>query len=85
MNSVKVEDILEGDSNFNPWNSRVLIISEENNLLKFVNEVPEPEEDAEKYQWKKNDAKAIRILCRRSFDASNLLEKYDQGKDCLIP
>ena len=51
MNRVKVEDRLDGASNFNSWKSRVLIISKENDLLKFVNEkAPELEEEAQKTQ-----------------------------------
>ena len=38
MNSVKVEDRIDGDSDFNSWKSRVLIILEEIDLLKFVND-----------------------------------------------
>jgi len=38
MNNVKVEDKLDGDSKFNSWKSVILIILEENELLKFVNE-----------------------------------------------
>ena len=73
MNSVKVEDRLDGASNFNSWKSRVLIILEESDLLKFVNEkVLELEEEAEMTQWKKSDAKARRIL-------------IDSVKDHLIP
>ena len=44
MIGMKVEDRLDGASNFISWKSRVLLILEENDLLKFVNEkVPEPE------------------------------------------
>ena len=54
MNSVEVEDRLGGTSNFNSWKSRVLIILEENDLQKFVNEkVPELEEKTKNNQWKK--------------------------------
>ena len=38
MNNVKVEDKLDGDSKFNSWKSMILIILEENDLLKFVSE-----------------------------------------------
>ena len=39
---MKVEDKLDGASNFSSWKSRVLLILEENDVLKFVNEnVPE--------------------------------------------
>ena len=45
----RVEDRLGGTSNFSSWNSRVLLILEENDLLKFMNEnVPKLEEEAEK-------------------------------------
>ena len=72
MIGMKVEDRLDGTSNFNSWKSRVLIL-EENNLLKFVNEnAPESEEEAEKAQWRKNDARARRIL-------------VDSVKNLLVP
>ena len=63
MISMKVEDRLEGASNFIPWKSRVLLLLEENDLLQCVNEkVPEPEAEEDKPHWRKNDAKARRIL-----------------------
>ena len=63
MIGMNVEDRLDGASNFISWKSWVLIILEENDLLKFVNEkVPEPEEETKKTKWKKSDAKARRIL-----------------------
>ena len=63
MIGMKVEDRFDGISNFNSWNSRVLLILEEKYLFKFVNEkVPTPEEEAEKTQWRKNDARTRRIL-----------------------
>ena len=49
MIGMKVKDRLDGNYDSNSWNSRVLIILKENDLLKFVNEnVPEPKEEAEK-------------------------------------
>ena len=49
MIGMKVEDRLDGASNFSSWKSRVLLIMEENDLLKFVNEkVPELEEEVKK-------------------------------------
>ena len=63
MIGMKVEDRLDRTSNFISWKSRVLRILEENDLLKYVNEnVPEPKEEGEKAQWKKNDARERRIL-----------------------
>ena len=49
MICMKVEDRLDGTSNFSSWKSRILLILEENDLLKFVSEkVLEPEEEAGK-------------------------------------
>ena len=67
MIGMKVEDRLDGASNFISWKSRVLLILEENDLLKFVNEkVPEPEVEEDKSQWRKNDARARRLLVAQS-------------------
>ena len=60
---MKVEDILDGTSNFSSWKSRVLLILEENDHLKFANEkVLEPKEEAKKTRQRKNDAEARRLL-----------------------
>ena len=62
MINMKVEDRLEGASNFTPWKSRVLLLLEENDLLQFVKaKVPKPEAK-DKPRWRKDDAKARRIL-----------------------
>ena len=59
---MKVEDHLDGAINFISWKSRVLIL-EENDLLKLVNEkVPEPYVEEDKSHWRKSDARARRIL-----------------------
>ncbi|XP_057813548.1 uncharacterized protein LOC131027480 [Cryptomeria japonica] len=63
VNGVKVKDSLDGASNFNSWNPRVLIALEENDLLDFVErDMPEPFDDSEKIRWKKNGMKARKIL-----------------------
>ena len=63
MISMMVEDRLEGASNFIPWKSRVLLLLEENDLLQFVKaKVPKPEAEEDKSCWRKDDAKAKRIL-----------------------
>ena len=70
---MKVEDRLEGASNFIPWKSRVLLLLEENDLLQFVNaKVPEPEAKEDKPRWRKNYAKARRNL-------------VDSVRDHLVP
>jgi len=57
-----VEDNLDGATNFISWKSRVLIL-EENDLLKLVNEkVPESDAEEDKSHWRKSDCRARRIL-----------------------
>ena len=70
---MKVEDRLEGASNFIPWNSRVPPLLEENDLLQFVKaKVPEPEAEEDKPRWRKDDAKEKSIL-------------VDSVRDHLVP
>ena len=46
MIGMKVEDRLDEATNFISWKPRIILILEENDLLKFVNEkVPKPEEE----------------------------------------
>ena len=62
MIGMKVEDHLNGATNFISWKSRVLIL-EENDLLKLVNEkVLEPDAEENKSHWRKSNARARRIL-----------------------
>jgi len=62
MIGMKVEDHLDEATNFISWKSRVVIF-EENDLLKLVNEkVPKPDAEEDKSHWKKSDCRARRIL-----------------------
>ena len=71
MISMKVEDRLEGASNFIPWKSRVLLLLEENDLLQCVNEkVPEPKAGEDKLRWRKNDVSSCRSSHKRKHEAS---------------
>ena len=73
MIRMKVEDHLHGATNFIPWKLRVLLIFEENDLLKCVIEnVPEPEAEENKSHRRRSDAKARRIL-------------VDSVRDHLVP
>lgn len=59
VNGLKVEDRLEGASNFISWKFRVMLALEENALNEFVEKVvPEPTEEDEKLQWKRKNTKA---------------------------
>ena len=72
MIGMKVEDHLDGATNFISWKSRVLIL-DENDLLKLVNEnFPEACADEDKSHWKKSYARARRIL-------------VDSVRDHLVP
>ena len=62
MIGMKVENHLDGATNFISWKYRVLIL-EENDLLNLVNEkVPETEAEEDKSHWTKSDARVRRIL-----------------------
>ena len=56
MIGMKVKDCFDRATIFISWNSRVLLILEENDLLKFVNDkVSKPEVKEDKSQQRKND------------------------------
>ena len=83
MINLKVEVCLEGASNFIPRKSRVLLLLEENDLLQFVKaKVPKLEAEEDKPHWKKNDAKARRILVESVRDhlVSQISEKTTTRK-----
>ena len=63
VNMLRFEDKLEGALNFMSWKERVLNLLEENNLNNYVTRfVVEPTDDDGKETYKKNQAKAKRIL-----------------------
>jgi hypothetical protein len=71
--SVRPEDRLEGASNFNVWKAKVLNIVEEYDLDNFVtNTVEEPTSNAGRTAFKKNQARAKRII-------------FDSVKDNIMP
>ena len=72
MIEMKVEDHLDGATNFISWKSRVLIL-DENDLLKLVNEkVAEAGVEEDKPHWKRSYARVRRIL-------------VDSVRDYLVP
>ena len=72
MIGMKVEYNRDGATNFMFLKS-ILLILEENDLLKLVNEkVPEPNVEEDKSRWRKSDARARRIL-------------VDSVRDHLVP
>jgi hypothetical protein len=70
--STKLIDKLEGVENFRGWKYRIALILEENDLARFVKEVPEPDDATEKAKHQKDTIRAKRIIA-------------DSIKDHLIP
>jgi hypothetical protein len=69
----KLVDKIEGVENFHAWKYRIGIILEENDLARFVKEeVPEPNDIADKAKHQKDTIRAKRIIA-------------DSIKDHLIP
>ena len=73
VNSLRLEDKLEGANNFRSWRTRILFVLEENEIQNHVKtEITEPEGEEKKTKYRKNEGKAKRIL-------------IDLVKDHLIP
>ena len=73
MASVRAEDRLEGALNFNTWKARVMNLLEEYDLDGYVTSiVEEPSSNAGRPAYKRNQAKAKRII-------------FDSVKDHLMP
>ena len=73
INYTKFVDKLEGAENFQAWKYKILLILEENDLGKYVNEeVAEPKGEEAKASHKKNRIRSKRII-------------VDYIKDHLIP
>lgn len=70
---LRVEDRLEGISNFRSWKSRMLMLLNEQDLKDHVlKDIPEPKASKDKTKHKKNEAVAMRIL-------------MDSVRDHLVP
>jgi hypothetical protein len=73
VNTLKLENMLEGETNFQDWKARVLLLLEENYLKEYVESVVVDPTDP---QWltthKKKEVKAKRVL-------------LESVKDHLIP
>jgi hypothetical protein len=71
--STKLVDKLEGVEKFHDWKYRIGLIIEENDLARFIKEeVPEPDDAADKEKHQKDMIRAKRIIA-------------DSIKDHLIP
>ena len=63
MASIRNEDRLDGSSNFNNWKARVIAILEEHDLDHYVTTiVAKPASNAGRASFKRNQAKARRII-----------------------
>jgi hypothetical protein len=73
VSTLKIEDRLEGATNFRAWKARILLLLEENDLKEYVEMVvPSPNDPQELAAHKKKEVKAKRVL-------------LDSVKDHLIP
>ena len=83
MSNLKVEDKLDGSSNFSSWKFRIFITLEENDLLDYVNyDFEEPYGEVEKGQWKKNKIMARKILIDSVWDHFvPIISKLNSAKD----
>ena len=60
---LRVEDRLEGISNFRSWKSRMLMLLNEQGLKDHIlKDIPKPEAARDKTKHKKNKAVAMRII-----------------------
>ena len=72
-NNVRVEDRLEGASNFFSWKTRIITILEELELEEYIEkEIPIPQDETEKLTWKRRNNKAKKII-------------VDSVKDHILP
>jgi len=61
--SLRVEDRLDGTTNFKSWKTKILLALDKNDIQNYVKKsVSEPQDVEEKVRHKKNEAKAKRIL-----------------------
>ena len=73
MASIRIEDRLDGSSNFNNWKARVIEILEEHDIDHYVTTVVvEPTSNVGQASFKRNQAKARRII-------------YDSVKENIMP
>ena len=63
VNHVRIEDRLEGASNFSSWKIRLLIVLREMELEKYIeSNLPMPENELEKVTWKRHNNKAMKVI-----------------------
>lgn len=63
VNNVRVEDRLEGTSNFVSWKTQIISILEEHELYSFIEEDKKmPNDEPEKTTWKRHNNKAETII-----------------------
>ena len=63
VNHVRIEDRLEGTSNFSSWKIRLLIVLREMELEKYIeSNLPMPKNESEKVIWKRHNNKAMKII-----------------------
>ena len=73
VNGIKVEDRLEGDSNYTAWKLRMKVTLKDNDLKQFIEKSDQPpKENDELNKWEKDNARAMKLI-------------VDGVKDHLLP
>ena len=73
VNHIRIEDRLDGASNFSSWKIRLLIILREMELKNYIEtNLPMPENESEKTTWKRHNNKPMKII-------------IDSVKDHILP
>ena len=63
VNNVRLEDRLEGASNFSSWKIRVMIVLREMELEEYIESKKSiPKNDLDKMTWKRHNNKTIKLL-----------------------
>ena len=63
VNHLRLEDRLEGASNFSSWKIRVMIILREMELEEYIEtNISMPENEPKKVTWKRHNNKAMKII-----------------------
>ena len=73
VNGIKVEDRLEGDSNYTTWKLQMKVTLKDNDLKQFIKKSNQPpKENDELNKWEKDNARAMKLI-------------VDGVKDHLLP
>ena len=63
LNGIKVEDRLEGDSNYTSWKLRIKVTLKDNDLKQFIEKSDQPPKgNDELNKWEKDNTRAMKLM-----------------------